>query len=469
MAILDQSQIHSVYISLIIDGVQYGTVGTSEDAWSPQAITHLEVKKTTSGDRGAAAAGFQFTVELNYLTIPDFYERILKAIKLYAGGMIPATIQYGYVGEDLSSPLYNLVLIECQPNDLWTSLTLKFIESDSVNQYNIFTEATNEALAKNEYTNLSDIVTAIANGQGWKIGQIAETIPYSEPIKIKNKLKSPIDAINELLQRYPNETKEGEGAFVCGFKHTIEGSFFYFVPTFAVKNRYGFTNTEKSYEFYFNALPQGNVISFTPKFVSAIGDEAGQESNKDNKLDPNKLMFETRPDLGLVTTDSREMISIIYNMENRPPVESLSEPESYNGFVNPEQKVYNIESPNIKQYMQSTIKGKISQYVNVVGIRNTASMEVLGDPGLNVMDYINVIPMYPQDGYVNPGKIHPSGGVYWIKSITDVIDLGKYTSTLELAAESQQDFQVGEITAARLDAINAAAKVAALEKKKEGE
>lgn len=453
MGILEQSQIHSTFISLIIDGVQYGTVGAAEDAWSPQAITSLQVEKTSSG-REFTANGYTFTIELNYLMVPDFYENILKLVKANAGGLIPATLQYGYYSDYNSleecSPLYELRLLTCQPNDLWTTLTLKFIQVDSRNSYNIFTPETLAKLSETEYNNLSDYVTAIAEGQGWTIGHIEPTIPYDGKIERNDSLNSPVQCINELLTRYPNESTKGEGRYICAFKHALNTSTFYFIPTTFLKDNsnYGYVESTSTYEFFFNALPQGKVISFTPKFVSSIAEEASQDVNA---IDPNKLLFEERPDLAVITSDTREIKSIQYNMEDVKPQNSLSNLESYAGYINPAHVQINVNSANLINYVRSSIKENISKYVNVIGIRTSAEMEILGDPSLNVGDYIMIIPMYPQDSYVKPGKIHPSGGVYRILRITDTISEGSFTTNLSLQAVSDKDFKVGEITSSTMD------------------
>lgn len=446
MGILEQSQIHSIFISLIIGDVQYGCVDIPGVKGNPpQMITSLQVEKVSSG-REFVANGYTFTIKLNYLMVPDFYERILKLMKSSSDGLIDASIQYGYYSDYDSwgecSPLYNLKLLSCQPDDLWSTLTLKFIQVDSKNSYNTFTAKTIAALDNNYYDNLSDYVKAIAVGQGWKIGQIEPTIPYEGEIKRDSSIESPIQCINELLSRYPNESVKGGGRYVSLFKHTLNESTFHFIPTTFAQSNY--LSSDTTYEFFFNALPQGKVISFNPKFVSNIVDEASQEANS---LDPSKLLFEERPDLAVITTDTREIKSIEYNMNDVPVGNnSVVEPESYAGFMNPAHLQININSQNLKNYIRSSIKENISRYVNVIGVRTSAEMEILGDPSLNVGDYILVIPMYLQDSYDKPGKIHPSGGTYQIMKITDTINGGNFTTNLQLRAVAERDFKVGEIT-----------------------
>ena len=453
MSVIEQSQLHSTFISLIIDGVQYGTVGTTEDAWSPQAVTSLQVEKVSSG-REFVADGYVFTIDLNYLMVPNFYEDMLKLIKANSDGLIPATLQYGYYSEYNTwgecSPLYELKMLSCQPNDLWTTLKLKFIQVDTKNSYNIFTEETLNKLKEKEYNNLSDYVTAIAEGQGWTIGHIEPTIPYDGTITREDSIKSPIQCINNLLTRYPNESTKGEGRYICAFKHTLNTSTFYFIPTtfLSPDSNYGYIESNYAYEFFFNALPQGKVISFSPKFVSSIVEEASQESNV---IDPNKLLFEERPDLAVITTDTREIQSIQYSMKDVNPDNSISDPESYAGYINPAHVQINVNAGNLINYMRSSIKENISKYVNVVGARTSAEMEIIGDPSLNVGDYIVIIPMYPQDSYDKPGKIHPSGGTYRIIKITDTISNGTFTTNLSLKAVSDKDFKVGEISSSTMD------------------
>ena len=61
-------------------------------------------------------------------------------------------------------------------------------------------------------------------------------------------------------------------------------------------------------------------------------------------------------------------------------------------------------------------------------------MEIVGDPQLQILDYINVLPMYTSIN--GKGNImHPSGGTYQITAITDSISGGKYTTTLTLVKQ----------------------------------
>lgn len=455
MGVLEQSQIHSTFISLIIDGTQYGTVGTNSDAWSPQIITSLEVSKASSGEN-FTADGYVFTIELNYQLIPDFYERMLKLIKANSDGMIPATLQYGYYSDYDSwgecSPLYELKMLSCQPTDLWSRLQLKFIQVENKNSYNVFTEKTSTALNENEYNNLSDYVQTIAEGQGWAIGHIEPTIPYDGKIERDESIATPIQCITELLTRYPNESTKGEGGYICAFKNVLGKSLFYFIPTtfLAEGSNYGYVESDSTYEFFFNALPQGKVITFTPKFVSGL-----VESSQGDTINPDNLRFEERPDLAVITTDTREIQSIQYNMESASPnSNSITPQNSYAGYINPANVQRNIDSRNLLNYMRSSIKEKISNYVNVVGVRTSAEMEILGDPSLSVGDYILVIPMYPQTNYENPGKIHPSGGTYRINKIVDHIANGTFTTNLTLMAVDNPDFKVGELTKSTMPLYN---------------
>ena len=451
MSVLDQSQIHSTFVSLVIDGVEYGSIASnSERIIGPQGITSLKVEKSTA-DASNVAVGFKFTIELNYLMYPDFYETILRLIKQFPDGLIPATIQYGYT-DGICSPVYELKILSCEPNDLWTTLTLQFISTESKSKYNLFTDKTDKAFEDNKYYNLSDFVRAVAVNQGWEIGEIVDTIPYADPdvdpdkyIRwVEPRSSNPITAIMQLLTKYPNNSSLGEGSYIAGFKHYVGGSKFYFVPTTELVKEYDFKNAINTYEFYFNALPQGNVLSFKPKLYSALVD-----ASANSQLNPNKLKFDERPDIGVITTDSRELYSVIYDVEDRKlsSIDSTKNLGTACGFVEPSLKIYNVESSNIKEYFRSKITGKMSDYVNVMGVRNVAEMEILGDPSINVMDYVNIIPMYQMKSYTIPNKMHPSGGIYWIKAMVDIIENGTFTTQLDLVSEGQKDFKIGEISA----------------------
>lgn len=453
-SVVDSSQIHSTFISLIIDGKEYGSLASDNDGIiGPQAITSLKVEKKTS-DASNVATGFIFTIDLNYLMYPDFYETILRLIKEHPDGLIPAKIQYGYSEGGLCSPVYELALLSCQPKDLWQTLELQFISGEYETKYNAFTDMTNEDLANNKYYNLSRFVEAVAYNQGWEIGEIVETIPYNtdpegnpdDYIKFPEKCSSnPITAIMSLLKTYPNNSIHGEGGYIAGFKHYVGGSKFYFVPTTELVHEYDFNNVTHTYEFYFNALPKGNVISFTPKLLSALADSAGNS----DPLDASRLVFEDRPDIGIITEDSRELLSITYDIEPTgiSQVNSARELDSAAGFREPTiDRIANVGADDIVSHFKSKITENMSKYVNVIGVRNTAELVVLGDPSLNVMDYINVIPMYHVRSYTTPNKMHPSGGIYWVKQIVDTIENGVFQTSMSLVAESSKDFKLGEIS-----------------------
>lgn len=451
--VIAQSQIHSAFVSLIIDGVEYGTLSPE----GPQSITQFVCTKTTNQ---RSPAGISFRITLNYLLRLDFYERILKLIKQSPTGLVMAKIQYGYY-DGLVSPIYESQLKSCKPTDLWQNLELTFYTEAATNskdRYHSWTEATKELIESRPdgyYTSLSQLVTDIAKGQSWFYEAEGGIIPTKDNYQLyDNKrppvdfaLSNPLEAINSMIREFQPISLNDETNYYAAFKYRIgQEPIFYFVPTQDLKADYRWVDTADTYEFFFNALPQGKVIKFNPTLTTAINELAGE----------GVLSFNNKPNLGVITSDSRELTSILFQMEDKPNVKSYSEPESFAGYINLKSAVGNgqpvqIASPDVENYMKATISGNFSQYVNTLGVRNTATMSIIGDPSLNVMDHITVIPYYPitMDDIVSglSGKIHPSGGVYWIQQIEDTISNGGFTTNLELKAESNRDFTLGKITA----------------------
>lgn len=450
------------FVSVIIGDRELGSYEIREGT-SPNNVVELSVTKLIPDDlredksssresEGSLTIYNSATtakLTLNYANTPDLIDYIIGQVR--ANQMFPpCRLQYGYVNGP-KSPVIHMTITSIKPTDLFSNLEIEMIPGDEVDPYKYtkFTQGfidhynqrnkSPEDGGTNGYYRLSELVTDIANYQGWIIGNIVETIPQDgstwitkEPIKILDLSMNPIDAINDLLGRYPNETAQGEVAFVLTFKYTQRGGEVYFVPSSYLKNAYEPTKL-KSYDFYINALPYGQVIDFSPKF---------ENMNFDFCLKTSEVQS-----LGMISKDTNEIVDVLVNwksgLDNN---NSLFKYDDVNTVLmqSAAAPIPNTVLSNIPNYMSSLIRSNINDYVYPIQMKVTAAMTVVGDPELNVLDFINVIPLYPQSSYNTPPKVHPSGGTYKITKITDVINT-VFTSELELT-NIDETYDIGELT-----------------------
>ena len=426
-------QVFSPFVSFIVGDRELGTYNLVDR--SPNTFVSLDLVKNTD-----SMAGFSATIKLNYLSMPDLYDYVVELFKQNQSGLVPCTLMYGYI-DGPRTPVYDMEIISVEPTDMWMNLTFKLTTGNSRKEMYNFNQEFIRAYEVEPIYNLSDLVRMIATYQGWSVGEIVDTKPQSsfsdgtpEPVTLLNYTMTPLEAIQNLLQRFPNESLAGEGGYISLFKNTPTGQKYYFVPSSYTFNQYS-SQDLKTYDFYFNALPQSQVISFEPKLSTAVTKSAVASQQ----------ITSEKPSIGMISSDTNELVNLIYGFTADDNLNSSLSQELYNGSNLKMQKVGMVSYDGMKNYLASSIKNDINAYVDVIGIKTTATLELIGDPDINPQDYINIVPLYPASWDV-PMKIHPSGGTYWVTKVTDSIDSSGYTTTLEAVTDGNYKFKLGEIT-----------------------
>ena len=303
----------------------------------------------------------------------------------------------------LSSDMYNIKL----------TLAPK-LPGDSQNKF--FSETINQVTNK-EYTRYSDIVTDIAKSQGWKIGLIVPTKKVSE-IEYPDTNMTPQYYINEVV--IPQcISEDDEGGYAAEFKPDDSGNpVFYFRPTTCKVN--GSINIDQTFEFEFNVLPNGNVLAFNPKLtdgLAAIG-ENSYTGSKENSFSS-------------VSKDTKEMVTSDYKTDT----------SGGSGVFNANGTVLAANETNVSMnasledsviYTASTVKGHLGEFVYTTAMNPSAEIQIIGDPEIRSMDYVNVVAMYPAKSRNSGLVMHPSSGTYHIYSAIDNISNGQYTTTLNM-------------------------------------
>jgi len=197
--------------------------------------------------------------------------------------------------------------------------------------------------------------------------------------------------------------------------------------------------TIKNYNFIIRALPNGQVISFTP-----VLSDGTAISNNDQRADVQNL----KNFYGVISRDTKEVVGIDYSLATENNDDALKHDNKTVGAIS-KNPVINVKFSDIESYAESILKDDISAYAYSTDMNASATMKILGDTTLQLLDYINVIPMYPVTSTM-AGAMHPSGGTYQIRSIEDEIGnnfvttlsltkLGNYTMTDLKSSQPEED------------------------------
>lgn len=479
MAVIDIGSPYSTFIRFNIEGIAHGNVPNPN--WSK-----VQSLRTGGYEDRIGGGALVVNLTLEYRQAPQFYTNLLTALNQSTDGRVRAQVQWGYsttsgVAAPVS-PLYEMIIVKCTPTDLWKTLEVQLIQDDANDKYLTWKPETKQMLEErtksDPFYDLSDLVTAIAQYQGWEVGKIVPTKSqykiheeqypeYAEPpvIKIRSFYLTPLQAIAELLTRYANESLVGETGYVSTVKYTPEHPYglYYFVPTINLKSNYGVTN--KTYQYVIQGTSNGTVLEFTPKFYGNMYvDEANPQIkallNSDEKdriyqslTDQVNRLRETPSKLEVTTLDSMEFLEYSPNIGSKKPTENdnIAKPVSFAQYVQvPRSKTIAQNLSEVDQFARNLMENDIKRYLNVLSIRTTAEMVIVGDPELNAMDYINVIVMYPTNWEASLAtRIHPSSGVYQIAKIVHEINNGTYQTRLTLIAQDsdKETFKVDSMAA----------------------
>lgn len=231
-------------------------------------------------------------------------------------------------------------------------------------------------------TSISQIVKQVCEQEGWTVVALDESDPLDEErVFVQGNVES-IDFITEKLE--PEATKSGM-PFQFYLDVSADGAEAYFVTI----DHY--SAVKQNYNFLINAGNYGSVISFEPSYngsaIAPIAQEAAFFDGETNEIS-------------------------VYEANEKAASEA-------------DLAIYNSTSPD---RMKPLLANKWFQ--KNIGCY-TAVLVIVGDPEIQPMDFINVMPMRPD------GSIHHSGGTYLVTKIDETITTASYTTTLTLTKMSR--------------------------------
>lgn len=285
-------------------------------------------------------------------------------------------IQYGWYEGD-KSPWYQGVIIDYKPSFLSNyglTLTINgfFALKDSLNRIKTY-----------RGKSITNIVEQVCEYEGWRPYLLAESEEFAEEREfVCSNIKS-IDFIRESL--CPEVISDTGFPYKFFLDCDSEGAKAYFVPQDYMRQ-----DSNKAYSFLVNAGNFGSVIKFEPNYVGAAIKPFTKEAAYFN------------PDTGEVN---------IYTAESKNVKNS--------GIENERAEVVNygtVTEDRMKALIQNQwFEKNIGAY--------TSSLEIVGDPDLMPLQYINIVPLRPN------GRIHHTAGSYFISEIVDNVN-SSYMTTI---------------------------------------
>lgn len=259
---------------------------------------------------------------------------------------------------------------------------------------------------------IHEIVEDIAKFEGWEIGYIEPTSPVleskeSEKFFTRDNI-SPIKFIkNELLQK-AKSAKSGKSGYVLWFEDGNDVPKISFSPI-------EYTEPESEYIYKINA-ENSNTISFSADFNGTLYMLSGNGKVK------------------------AEFIEEITN--EMAKVEGTEEDDE--GQITAEEKKSDTSSseqiPNISSGGVDEMQDLVKFYRDKTNSESYgASLEILGDPKLKVFQTITVIVI------TRYGRVHHTSGLYMIREIRESIDIGKFTTSLELTRDTSREGELDAI------------------------
>lgn len=253
---------------------------------------------------------------------------------------------------------------------------------------------------------IHEIVKRIAKEEGWQIGYIEECEPIinkhgsdnNATLKSFHQMNiSSVKFIKEELAPYAISKRTGESGFMLWFEDTKKGPRIYFAPPNWK------AQPKKSYLLDYNKSGRGAIINFTPEVNGSVlmqgGGTAEVSGMEGLSNDFYKASYSDSSNPKKPTTGSKSAIAFEKG-----------------------RTIINMSSASVKEMEVRTA----NLWYKNASLVYPATCEIIGDPDLKPNQGIEIIIM------TNKGKLHHTSGVYLITAIEDVIESGKYTSTLEL-------------------------------------
>jgi len=321
-----------------------------------------------------------------------------------------ADIEFSYGWSDLYSKPIKGKITAYSPEFSSDGVTLKldFMGLEALNS------CVRDNLSFKVGTRISDIVKQYADSRGIKETVIEKTRGgFDSPI-IKRNCNDDYFIQNELVPRAVN--LKGLSGYLFFYDET--GVLHFHTPLYSSKN----ADTIKVYKTYlvYRGM-NGEVISFTPDDMAYKRAFLGSHKVFVESVDP-----KTKKVIKSVIDSSGSSTQIISGkLSDAPKIKGKSASRT-------------IKSAHPKQEsIDDQAKSRFACY-NLDAFSATA--EILGDPYLPIagqeqekgqgLAFVEFIVITSQD------RVHPLSGIYWIKHVTDSMDGGSYTSSLELSRSS---------------------------------
>ena len=257
----------------------------------------------------------------------------------------------------------------------------------------------------NKYTRVSDYLVDLCAEMGWEADIVPSEVGEfgaNGEFMTGNYTKATMDSFvyNEILPLMRSE--DGQSGYHIWFETKVEGD-----TTITVLHAEPYSSGQIMYDFEFkygNGAKGNSVLSFSPQFNSLAVLQQGFANMQASSVDPNT------------------------NEMNTAESSSDSHPEQFTmGGVVVDKNVIARRMVGCSSLSEYQLKAYLDNlWYNVSDAGYTASMEILGDPSIEPNKLLSIL-------VTNKfGVPHHSSGTYWIKSVTDEISGGSYTTSLEL-------------------------------------
>lgn len=431
------------FVSLKVGDMELGNVNLSPGERDPKYFQSMKVTRFGSNSQYSESlpGGIAYVAEIHLSMVNDLdlENKLLNYIR--ENGPDPeVTFQYGVVGGS-KSPIYTGVITKLGLSSDFYTLTMTVTAGGVSSIYRNYNDSAWNSISNTVFDRASDLVEAIATRQGWTIGNIERTKKVSGGVRVNDINLGPYQYINSyLIDGVVSE--KGEGSYVSNLVNTDKGLVYYYEPTKFLVNRYNYKNL-KSYNFSVRLDPAGVVLGFRPILFDGMTEALYSAKHS---TDPSKA----NSTVSTITRDTKEIVTLDYGFSNTGNRDTMRpDDEVEMAFSNSD--LINSDAEDLSTYLEGSIKDDINSYAYSTAIGSKATLIVVGDPDLFVMDYINVIPMYPigDSSRARPGTMHPSGGTYMILGIVDEIS-DTFSTTMELM-KMNDTYSMSEINVKNAD------------------
>lgn len=314
----------------------------------------------------------------------------LESFILDKGRKTKMKLSYGW--SDNMSNLVEVTLFKYRPTfeDNGIKLEIDFILRQS------YAATVKRNVTFDRKKRISDIVQEIANKNGWEAEIEPTRGTFDQPLAQRD--LSDIAFIKNVLM---NKAVNGSG--VGGYRLNFEGNKLYFHTP-------GFGKTKVYKTYVVNRDPNGEVISFSPR------DQVGE------------MALLGARNLKIISFDPREKETLSYKIDHETSPEAL---KRQGGKVSAINDGDYVSLPNRVIHSADTTQDELERHGIVrwcdVAVNNyEASATLMGDPFIPVFSNLEFIVVTTQ------GQVHYLSGNYQVKEVTDDIENGEFTSSVEM-------------------------------------